>query len=70
MLACWRVDIRHTIGAARAHTPHSTCGGVYEAVSFLGRRGDHMDNPGGRCVSGIEATLGGRVASLLEEMRG
>ena len=28
-----------------------------------------MDNPRGRCVSGVMATLGGHVASLLEELR-
>lgn len=36
----------------------------------MARRGDHMDNLGGRCVSGVAATLGERVASLLEELRG
>jgi hypothetical protein len=63
------VDIRHTIGAP-AHTPHAACDGVYEVGKFSIRRGDHMDNPRGRCVSGLAATLGERVASLLEELRG
>lgn len=59
------------LSGRRGHIPRTeTCDDVYEVGKFLGRRGDHMDNPRGRCVSGVTTTLGGRVASLLEELRG
>lgn len=62
------------LSGRRGHIPRTeTCDGVYEVgkvLGVLGRRGDHMDNPRGRCVSGVTTTLGGRVASLLEELRG